>query len=214
MTETRCSTILASGRLVDLTAPAAADYADVEALAEHLAKENRWNGATPGVAYSVAEHLWRGALAAFAETSDRKLAAYFLLHDAAEALLKDDPSPKTAAVIRITDQLFGPAKGAMIANALGELNDRHDRAAHAAFGLSWPVPPAVRMAVREWDHRMARTEWRDLMGDPALPCEAPWRDVEPISDKPIKPLDDWRAAKAMLLAAWHEFMPALGGRAE
>lgn len=213
MTDPRCHTILASGRLVELTHPDAKDYADAEALAEHLAKENRWNGATPGVAYSVAEHLWRGALAAFAETSDRRLVAYFLLHDAPEALLKDDPTPKTNAVIRITDQLFGPAKGAMIANALGELNDRHDRAVHAAFGLDWPMPAAVRMAVREWDYRMARTEWRDLMGDPPLPTSAPWRDAEPISDKPIKPLDSWRDAKRMLLAAWCEFLPSLGGRA-
>jgi hypothetical protein len=206
----RCFLTLASGRSIDLLNPTASDYADFDVLAEQLAKENRFNGATPGVAYSVAEHKWRGALAAFAETSSRPLAAAFLLHDGPEGVLKDDPTPKRRAMVAITDQMFGPSKGAMIDHALDELTDRHDRALHAAAGLAWPLRPSVKLQVTEWDRRMFVTEWRDLMAGAPLPNAESWRDVAPL-ESAIKPLDNWRAAKALLLEVWREFLPALGG---
>src|ERR1700733_12790940 len=97
---------LANRKGIDLLAPSTADI-DFTVIAEHLSKENRYNGATPNLVYSVAEHSVRGADAIVAETGDRLLAAYFLLHDGAEAFLKDDTTPKKQAVAEIAQQSFG-----------------------------------------------------------------------------------------------------------
>lgn len=59
----------ASGRQVDLLDPQPEDI-DFSDIAEQLAKECRFNGATPGKFYSVAEHSVRGARAIMAAWSN------------------------------------------------------------------------------------------------------------------------------------------------
>lgn len=211
MSHPRCYLTLASGRSVDLVRPTISDYADFDAIAEGLAKENRYNGATPGAIYSVAQHQALGALAAFEATGDRALAAYFSVHDNPEALLKDDTTPKKNALAEIADASFGQLAQAVRA-AFEDLNDRHESVAHAAAGLAWPVPSALAKQVKYFDRVMLITEWRDLMAGAELPGGEAWRGLQPLT-MTIKPLDDWRTAKAMLLEVWREFLPALGGRA-
>jgi hypothetical protein len=46
---------LADGRNIDLLNPQASDFVTLDWAAEHLATENRYNGATPGICYSVAQ---------------------------------------------------------------------------------------------------------------------------------------------------------------
>jgi hypothetical protein len=201
---------LASGRLIDLLHPRFSDYADFDWMAEHLAKENRYNGATPGVVYSVAEHLGRGTLAVFETTGDRETAAYFSLHDVHEAVLKDDTTPKKRAIARIADESFG-ALAAQIMAAFDELTDRHDAAIHQAAGMRYPLAAGMREPVKHYDQVMLITEWRDLMAGAELPSAESYRHIAPLT-RVIEPMADWRTAKAFLLQVWREFLPALGGR--
>ena len=69
---------LSNGKGLDLLNPRAEDI-DFAVIAEHLAKENRYNGATKNRCYSVAEHSVRCAMAALNACGDRRLAAYLLL---------------------------------------------------------------------------------------------------------------------------------------
>lgn len=200
---------VASGRTIDLLQPRPDDYADFDWVAEHLAKEARYNGATLGVVYSVAEHMARGALAALEFYGDRQLAAYFAVHDVHEAVLKDDPSPKKRALIELSCELFGSS--AWVKAVTDELVRRHDAAIHEAAGLSYPLPDKLQARVAWLDQRMLLTEWRDLMPAADFDMACCYPDLTPLGRK-IDPMD-WRSAKAMLLEVWREFLPALGGRA-
>jgi hypothetical protein len=96
---------LANGKGIDLLDPKPEDI-DFDAIAQHLAKEKRYNGATPGLEYSVAEHCARGASAILTATGNTTLAAYFLLHDAHEHTLKDDTTPKKRAIAELAPGAF------------------------------------------------------------------------------------------------------------
>jgi 5'-deoxynucleotidase YfbR-like HD superfamily hydrolase len=147
---------------IDLQTPTAADI-DFESIAEHLAKEPRFNGATRGKFYSVAEHCCRGADALLEETGNSTAAAYFLLHDAHEALLRDDTTPKKRAIAEIAAQMFGVLHEEIL-EAFAMLEMRLDQAIHAAAGLRFPIADVgTRRAVRAMDERMFVSEWRDLM---------------------------------------------------
>lgn len=210
MTSRSALLAVASGRAIDLLNPQPSDYADLDWwAAEHLAKEARFNGATPGVVYSVAEHMARGALAALEFYGDRQLAAYFAVHDVNEAVLKDDPSPKKRALIEMSCELFGSS--AWVTAVTDELARRHDAAIHAAAGLSYPLPSELQQRVAWLDQRMLLTEWRDLMAGAEPPMLPDGRYVITPLDRKIDPMD-WRSAKALLLEVWREFLPALGGR--
>jgi 5'-deoxynucleotidase YfbR-like HD superfamily hydrolase len=80
------------GSVRDLAAPDPVEI-DFFAMANALSKIARFNGSNPGIAYSVAQHSVMGAEAAFNETGDTRLAAWFLLHDGEEYLLGDKPTP-------------------------------------------------------------------------------------------------------------------------
>lgn len=194
---------LANGRGVDLRNPKASDI-DLDVMAEHLAKEARFNGATPGVFYSVAEHVVRGAGAILAATGDASLAAYFLLHDGHEHVLKDDTTPKKNTIAEEAEAKFGVLAEHVMAS-FASVTERHDIAIHAAAGLAWPPPSMLVAAIKRWDVIMFVTEWRDLMRGIQHPDWAPYRDIPPLA-LPIIPWP-WEVAKAAMLKRCHVLLP-------
>ena len=198
---------LSNGKGIDLVDPKASDI-DFSVIAEHLAKEKRYNGATPGVEYSVAQHCVIGADAIMADTGNAVLAAYFLLHDAPEAFLKDDTTPKKRAIAAIASEHFG-ILASQIIDAFDLLTYRFDAATHEAAGLAWPMPIDIQRAVKAYDLTMFVTEWRDLMSGAVHPAWDEYRGIEPLRDV-IKPID-WQCAAFDYRARCKALLPALKG---
>lgn len=136
----------ASGRRWFLLDPDARDLVWWD-VAEHLAKVNRFTGATPGCAYSVAQHS-----CLVADMLPPELQPYGLLHDAHEFCLNDQSSPYKEAMARL---------GA--GDAIKELERRQDQVLYLAAGLLWPPPDRVARAVKQADRIALATEARDLM---------------------------------------------------
>jgi 5'-nucleotidase len=196
---------LSNGKGIDLLAPKAEDI-DFAVIAEHLAKENRYNGATANLCYSVAEHSLRCADAALLATGNRTLAAYLLLHDAHEAFLKDDTTPKKRAIAAVAQESFGLLADTVI-RSFDLLTFRIDQAVHRAAGLQWAPYSALQTQIKHWDLTLFVTEWRDLMGNQPHPDWTPYRDIKPLEAK-ICPLD-WRDARNAFLDGCYELLPAL-----
>jgi hypothetical protein len=196
---------MSNGKGIDLLNPGPEDI-DFAVLAEHLAKENRFNGATLNQVYSVAEHCVRGTEAILAETGDRELAAYFLLHDAHEAFLKDDTTPKKMALAMVADHSFGHLAGAIL-DAFNRLTYRIDVAIHSAADLQFAPRSDLQVKIKAWDLRMFVTEWRDLMGDQQHPDWKPYMAIQPLPAK-ICPCD-WRDARNAFLDDCYDLLPAL-----
>jgi uncharacterized protein len=197
---------LADGNGMDLRHPTPELYANWDWVAEHLAKEKRYNGATPGVEYSVAQHACLGADAALDIYGDILIAAEFLVHDNPEAALKDDTTPKKRAIAEEAEAQFGVLASSVI-GAFDAITERHDAAIHTAAGLTWPMAPAVAAAVKRIDLLMFVTEWRDLMRGVPHPNWAPYSGIKPLPDV-IEPWD-WQRAKRQFLARCHALLPAL-----
>lgn len=158
-------------------------------ICEHLAKANRYCGATPGLVYSVAQHSTLCAKAALIGTGDREIAAYLLCHDMHEAYLGDDTTPKKRALAAIMGK-FG-----ILASAIGDsfalLTDRIDAAIHARAGLHWPPSPLLAAEIHKWDRILLATEWRDLMTFPK-----PYEFGQlPIPDV-VVPSENWQRSAA------------------
>lgn len=198
---------LANGRSVDLLNVRPEDI-DFEALAEGISKEKRYNGATRGKEYSVAQHLCIGTDAILRDTGDKTLAAYFLLHDLEEGLWKDDPTPKKRALAHRIQERCGVLAGDIIAIIDGVV-DEHDAAIHAAAGLPWPMPEEIAKAVKYYDVVMFVTEWRDLMRGFEHPAWKDYAGIRPLEAE-IAP---WRWSFAM--AEWmkraRKLIPSLQG---
>lgn len=194
---------LANGKSIDLTDPKVEDI-DFCVIAEHLAKEKRYNGATPRVQYAVAQHCVIGADAAFADTNDAELAAYVLLHDGAEAFLKDDTTPKKRALAAVAEASFGMLASDIMA-AFDMLTDRFDAAIHAAAGLAWPPTPAMKAAVKSYDLALFVTEWRDLMGGIPHPNWDEYRSITPLRGT-IVPWG-WKASRRAFEQACKLYLP-------
>ena len=171
---------MANGKGIDLTNPQACDI-DFAVIAEHLAKEKRYNGATPGIQYPVAQHCVIGADAAFEDTKDIELAGYFLLHDGHEAFLKDDTTPKKRALAEIAAQEFG-ILSTEILSAFEMMTARFDAVIHEAAGLAWPPAESMKAAIKAYDEIMFVTEWRDLMRGTKHPNWDRYRDIRPFPD--------------------------------
>lgn len=199
---------LANGRGIDLRHPRVSDV-HWPSIAEALSKEKRYNGHTPDVEYSVAEHKIRGTVAILRATHDRRVAAYWSLHDAAEGHLKDDPTPKKRAIAEIAREEFG-VLGDVILRSFERLTEIHDAVIHEAAGLPWPVPADIVDAVKHWDRVMFVTEWRDLMRGAVHPNPEAYAGIEPLPEI-IRPLPDWSAIKSRLLHDWRSLLPNLGG---
>lgn len=198
---------LSNGKGIDLVDPQPCDI-DFSVIAEHLAKEKRYNGATPSVEYSVAQHCCIGADAILADTGNETLAAYFLLHDAPEAFLKDDTTPKKRAIAAIASEHFG-ILASQIMDAFDLLTYRFDAATHEAAGLAWPMTIDIRRAVKAYDLTMFVTEWRDLMRGTKHPAWDEYRGITPLRDT-IKPID-WQCAAFDYRTRCKQLLPALKG---
>lgn len=181
---------MANGKGIDLVEPKASDI-DFSVVAEHLAKEKRYNGATPGVQYSVGQHCVIAADAAFADTGSAELAGYLLLHDGPEAFLKDDTTPKKRALAETARECFGVLADDVL-QAFDILTDKFDAAIHEAAGLAWPPAEAMKAAIKSYDLVLFVTEWRDLMGGIVHPNWEPYRKVAPLPDK----IEPWNWEKA------------------
>lgn len=197
---------LANGKGIDLLDPKPEDI-DFNVIAEHLAKEKRFNGATPGAEYSVAEHCCRGADAIMKATGDSTLAAYFLLHDAHEATLKDLTTPLKAAVAEIA-RAYYEAVPADIINSFDILEHRADASILDAAGLQWPIPKELRTQVKHWDIAMFVTEWRDLMRDIEHPNWGPYKDIAPLPERILLPWP-WEVARKQYLARCMKLLPSM-----
>lgn len=201
----------ASGRVVDLFRPEASDV-DFADVAEQLAKEPRYSGATPGVVYSVAQHsvlgadwiLQRGEEAPAGE--GRLIAAYFLCHDFHEYVLKDETTPKKRALDAVAAE-FGVLAGA-ISEAYARLVERWDRAIHEAAGLAWPPRQAVIDMVRDVDRRMLLAEWAALRPGHRLPVHYEGTPL-PVEIAPWP----WITARDVLLQRMFELLPTPRGAA-
>ena len=202
---------LANGLGIDLLHPKATDI-DFAVIAEHLSKEKRYNGATLGLEYSVAEHSVRGAHAILEATKDQELAAYFLLHDAHEAFLKDDTTPKKRALAAIAEESFGLLASAIIAS-FDLLTHRFDAAIHEAAGLSWPPPAHLTPLIKHWDFVMFVTEWRDLMQGIEHPNWKPYESFRPLEARITNPWF-WNEARYHFMVLARELLPRVGSENE
>ena len=149
----------------------------IEDIAHALANMCRFAGHTREF-YSVAQHcVLASEMVEWASYEDpNHEALYALLHDASEAYIVDVPRP-----LKHQPEFAG--------YILAE--SRLQTAIYSAFGLD-PVEPGLLHVV---DHRMLRTEQRDLM-PPA--CNGDDRhDVEPYPD-PIEPWTPTEARKRFL----------------
>lgn len=196
---------MADGRGIDLNAVKASDIS-FPVLAEHVAKEARFNGATPGVVYSVAQHLVIGTDAILAAGGTEAEAAHFLVHDIPEGFYKDDPTPKKRTIAKRIAARCGVTAEAVL-GVLKQLDDEHEAAVHQAAGLCWPIPEHIHLTVKSYDLKMFVTEWRDLMRGIEHPNWAPYANIEPLAET----IEPWPWAFAM--GAWfnraRKLLPAM-----
>lgn len=197
---------MANGKGIDLFDPKPSDI-DFTVVAEHLAKECRYNGATPGLFYSVAEHSVRGAKAILAHNLDDRLAAYFLVHDCHEGFLKDDTTPKKQLVADIAAANFGGLAEPVL-TAFDLATYRFDQAIHDAAGLAWPPSSGYQAAIKRWDNIMFVTEWRDLMRGIEHPDWDRYRAFDPLAE-PIIPHATWQQARDEYIAVARTLLPTL-----
>lgn len=196
---------LSNGKGVDLLNVAASDI-DFAAIAEHLAKEKRFNGATPDVEYSVAQHCSIGSDAILHAGGTDLEAAYFLLHDAHEAFVKDLTTPLKRALDDISQEYY-KTEPKTVFNAFQILEAHVDIAIHQAAGLPWPMPEQTQAIVKLIDKVMFVTEWRDLMHDIEHPNPAAYAGLNPLP-KLIQP-ENWAHARAGWLLRANRLLPKL-----
>lgn len=196
---------LANGLGMDLRFPTPENYADIYWLAEHLAKEKRYSGATPDVEYSVAQHAVLCADAAQEIYGDPLVTAYCLIHDNHEAALKDDTTPKKRAIAEEAADKLGVLADDVL-KVFNDITDRHDAAIHSAAGLPYPLPPPIAQKVKSIDLTLFVTEWRDLMKGVPHPDWTPYRAVAPLAAV-IVPMH-WREAKEQFISRCRRYLPA------
>lgn len=200
---------MANGVGIDLLAVKPSDI-DFVVLAEHVAKEKRFNGATPGVEYSVAQHMAIGAEAIIEAGYGLTAAGYFLVHDIPEAFWKDDPTPKKRAIAQRISERCGVTASAVL-SVLAEIDSEHEAAVHRAAGLTWPIPEAMQKIVKRFDKIMFVTEWRDLMRGVRHPDFSPYADFPPLP-RVIEP-QPWVLARGGWLRLARRCLPAISSSA-
>jgi hypothetical protein len=189
----------ADGCNFDLLNPSADDVS-FPVICEHLAKANRYCGATPGVVFSVAQHSVLCAQAAMIATGDRELAAYMLCHDMHEAFLGDDTTPKKRALAAIMGR-FGVLAEA-IAQSFAMLTDGIDAVIHQRAGLAWPPSLEMQAQIHAFDRVMLATEWRDLMRHPQ-----PYEFGQlPVPDT-VRPHASWQVAAGEMMVLCGALLP-------
>lgn len=144
----------ASGRQVFVLEPDPAVVV-LEDLAHALAAEVRYTGHTP-FPYSVAQHSVLVAGRVDALGAERRIVAAALLHDAAEAYLKDIPSP-------LKPFLSVPELGIEYA----DLEEAWRAVIFRRFGLPEPLPEVVKRV----DLELLATEARAFFPEYSRPAE-------------------------------------------
>lgn len=149
-----------SGRLFWLLDPRADEVEPLD-IARGLSRIARFNGATQGTPYSVAQHSLLGAMIA-----PDWAALPFMVHDAHETYIGDQTSPWKKAVCSNLKDVETPIK-----NAIAE-----------RFGFEWTEE--VEEQVKEIDNMLLATETRDL-----VPCGVLYGEskVEPFNFR-IEPM--------------------------
>lgn len=150
-----------TGRQVFPFAPRPEDI-DIEDIAHALSNQCRFTGHTREF-YSVAQHS-----CLVSHHCDTALEG--LLHDASEAYLADMAKP--------IKEFLPEYK---------EIEDRLMRAIAAKFSFRYPLSASVKEA----DARALKTEQRDLLCAPLVPC--PWSEGILPYESPIKPWGPERA---------------------
>lgn len=189
----------ATGRDLFLDCP---DAVCIEDIAAHLARINRFNGATREP-YSVAQHsVWvAGAIGFYGGDAATQLAG--LLHDAPEAYLGDLPTP-------VQRHIFGPCDGAR-ASLPSPWESAHAvlaEAIHAMAGLT--VTGEMRAVVKHMDTMALRTEWRDLMTGPE---PANFAALPPPDGGHIRPFGNWQTACEVFLDRYRTLSAAAASEA-
>jgi hypothetical protein len=129
---------------------------DINDIAIGLARECRFSGQCRAY-YTVAEH---SVLVSY--DIEERYALEGLLHDAAEAYLRDLTAPVKRALRVIESGRGGSATGR---SSYDQLEDAVCRAISARFGLLYPFPDAVKVS----DQRVLLAEYRDALDPPPRP---------------------------------------------
>ena len=179
-------------------------------VAEPLAKQARFNGQTPGIVYSVAQHCVVGADAMLVETGKPLLALAFLLHDAHEAFIGDITTPTKNALRHLAGD--APTARAFEA-AIADLKARIDQRLIAAVGLPILENVIRYEGVTDMDHRLCAAEFRLLMKGPlpdAFANAAPVKLYGGLRPWPWpKAADEWMQRFAMWRHACRETLSTL-----
>ncbi len=200
-----------TSRVVDLMEPTP-EMIDLHTdVAEALAREPRFGGHVRSGAYSVAQHCVLGVDLILRVSDDAALARAFLLHDAHEAYVKDEPRPLNEAMAMRVERFartsgIKPGVGAAFYNvARREIKEDFDQAIYAAAGMSWPLPPEIARDVEIWGLAMLRLERDQLLGKPPMAWVAAVENARPLPVRGRitvwpwpKAADEWRARLYLL----------------
>ena len=191
-----CWRQMASGTAFDLLNPTA-EMVRWRDVAEQLAKLPRFCGATPGVHYSVAQHVVIGA--EYLEKRGLTVAArYFLLHDAKEYAIGDWPTPLKCTLKMIS--LDWP-------QIMSALETPIDQAIHEAAGLVYPPDGTLESTIKTVDLMLLQSERAQLMKASARKWDKALDDVPPLPmSGGIKPLP-WPQAEALFLTTFARLFP-------
>jgi uncharacterized protein len=194
---------------VDLIDPTP-EQINFDTIVDVLAITPRFGGHTESwpCVYSVAQHLAEGAFSVARETGRDDWAAAFLLHDAHEALIGDDTSPKVLALATIADRLI-IGGGVTIRVANTSLKTRLDTAIYTAAGIGHLQLDAVaERTVKLFDIRMCRSERDARLAPPPYPWAdaienaepLPWLDLSPWSAQIAR--EQWVRAFEAYIRPW------------
>ena len=151
------------------------DAIDIRDIAHALAMQSRFGGMTR-VFYSVAEHSVRVSLICPA-----KDALWGLLHDAAEAYLKDLPAPVKYGA---TMEPYREAEAALM----------------ASIAVKFGLPPGEPHSVKRADLILVHTEGRDLF---PTGSHVTWLDEAMAQPRRINPLT-WQGAEQWFLERYRQ----------
>lgn len=171
-----------SGKSFNFLNPSIYDIS-ISDIAYGLSSESRFAGQSvrsrKGYVYNVATHsLWASLLGQRYYNLDPKTCLCLLLHDSAEAYIKDIPSP-------IKKHLIGYDK--LEFNLLSIIFE--------TYGLSDCLP--FSPIVKEIDARMLATEKRDVMGDCSVEWSPEYTKYQPTQFK-VKPVSPEKSRKQFL----------------
>jgi uncharacterized protein len=190
-----------SGKMMDLAYPRI-EAVDFDDIAEQLAKQPRFAGATPNAFFSVAQHSVHVADLVYSRSRDCELAAYGLLHDGHEAYLGDDTTPKRQALGVIALEVYGPKGHEIVMDVMQAQRWRLDAVILQAAGLKFPVPATTAVLIKRVDLAMLKTERLALM-----PAGPPWPMLEKVEPLPVAIAPwDWQFAKQCFLRRFERYV--------